>query len=284
MSILAAPTLPEHDGAPRDCRARPRLRLLPGTDRRALHLAQGSPPPACWAPTRTPRRLHEPPRRRHRPPSPASRRCFRPSRANSGGRGKKKEGRRRKRTGREVATKRGGGTNSTDGEERPPQARDEAPWAWSWRAVSPRSRSYRKSSRCRRGRTAKQREPVVDPLSGQALVSASPVVPSPAPRAQIEPGTEQVEKALGGTFVHIEIGAQCRIEPLDGTRGAMALVQHRLDGLEQRCALGQAAMTSSIRDRIDRFPDEKITLTHLSAQLCIASILVLPDVESSMVA
>ena len=34
---------------------------------------------------------------------------------------------------------------------------------------------------CRRGRTAEQREPVVDPLSGQALVSASPLVPSPAP-------------------------------------------------------------------------------------------------------
>ena len=89
---------------------------------------------------------------------------------------------------------------------------------------------------CRRGRTAEQREPVVDRLSGQALVSAGPLVPSPAPRAQIEPGTEQVEKALGSTFVHIEIGAQCRIEPLDGARGAMALVQHRLDGLEQRCA------------------------------------------------
>ena len=37
---------------------------------------------------------------------------------------------------------------------------------------------------CRRGRTAEQREPVVDPLSGQALVSAGPLVPSPAPRAQ----------------------------------------------------------------------------------------------------
>ena len=60
---------------------------------------------------------------------------------------------------------------------------------------------------CRRGRTAEQREPVVDPLSGQALASTGPLVPSPAPRAQIEPGTEQVEKALGCTFVHIEIGA-----------------------------------------------------------------------------
>ena len=36
---------------------------------------------------------------------------------------------------------------------------------------------------CRRGRIAEQREPVVDPLSGQALVSAGPLVPSPAPRA-----------------------------------------------------------------------------------------------------
>ena len=35
----------------------------------------------------------------------------------------------------------------------------------------------------------------------------------------------------------VEIGAQCRIEPLDGARGsAMALVQHRLDGFKQRCA------------------------------------------------
>ena len=60
---------------------------------------------------------------------------------------------------------------------------------------------------CRRGRTAEQREPVVDPLSGQALVSAGPLVPSPAPRAQIEPGAEQVEKALSGALVDVEIGA-----------------------------------------------------------------------------
>ena len=60
---------------------------------------------------------------------------------------------------------------------------------------------------CRRGRTAEQREPVVDPLSGQALVSAGPLVPSPAPRAQIEPGTEQGEKALSGALVDVEIGA-----------------------------------------------------------------------------
>ena len=54
---------------------------------------------------------------------------------------------------------------------------------------------------------AEQREPLVDPLSGQTLVGAGPLVPSPAPCAQIEPGTEQVEKALGGAFVHVEIGA-----------------------------------------------------------------------------
>ena len=60
---------------------------------------------------------------------------------------------------------------------------------------------------CRRGRTAEQREPVVDPLSGQALVRTGPLVPSPAPRAQIEPGTEQVEKALSGALVDVEIGA-----------------------------------------------------------------------------
>ena len=60
---------------------------------------------------------------------------------------------------------------------------------------------------CRRGRTAEQREPVVDPLSGQTLMGAGPLVPSPAPCAQIEPGTEQVEKALGSALVHVEIGA-----------------------------------------------------------------------------
>ena len=59
----------------------------------------------------------------------------------------------------------------------------------------------------RRGRITEQREPVVDPLSGQALVSTGPLVPSPAPRAQIEPGTEQVEKALSGALVDVEIGA-----------------------------------------------------------------------------
>ena len=88
----------------------------------------------------------------------------------------------------------------------------------------------------RRGRITEQREPVVDPLSGQTLMGAGPLVPSPAPCAQIEPGAEQVEKALSGALVDVEIGAQCRIEPLDGTRGAMALVQHLLDGIEQRCA------------------------------------------------
>ena len=60
---------------------------------------------------------------------------------------------------------------------------------------------------CRRGRTAEQREPVVDPLSGQALMGAGPLVPSPAPCAQIEPGAEQVEKALSGALVDVEIGA-----------------------------------------------------------------------------
>ena len=59
----------------------------------------------------------------------------------------------------------------------------------------------------RRGRITEQREPVVDPLSGQTLMGAGPLVPSPAPCAQIEPGTEQVEKALSGALVHVEIGA-----------------------------------------------------------------------------
>ena len=43
-------------------------------------------------------------------------------------------------------------------------------------------------------------------------------------------------------------------------------------------------MTSSIRDRIYWLPDEKITLTYLPAQLCTAYILVLSDVESSLMA
>ena len=60
---------------------------------------------------------------------------------------------------------------------------------------------------CRRGRITEQREPVVDPLSGQTLMGAGPLVPSPAPCAQIEPSTEQVEKALGSALVHVEIGA-----------------------------------------------------------------------------
>ena len=38
------------------------------------------------------------------------------------------------------------------------------------------------------------------------LVSAGPLVPSPTPGAQIEPGTEQVEKALGDALVDVEIG------------------------------------------------------------------------------
>ena len=40
---------------------------------------------------------------------------------------------------------------------------------------------------------------------------------------------------------------------------------------------GQAAMASSIRDRIYRLPDEKITLTPLPAQLCTPHFLGLPD-------
>ena len=39
---------------------------------------------------------------------------------------------------------------------------------------------------------------------------------------------------------------------------------------------GQAAMASSIRDRIHRLADQKITLTHLLAQLCTLPFLVLP--------
>ena len=46
----------------------------------------------------------------------------------------------------------------------------------------------------RRGRITEQREPVVDPLSGQTLVSAGPLVPSPAPCAQIEPSTNRSRK------------------------------------------------------------------------------------------
>ena len=71
-----------------------------------------------------------------------------------------------------------------------------------------------------------------DKLGGRLLV------PSPAPRAQVEPSTEQVEKPLGGAFVDMEIRTQRRIEPLDGARRTMALVQHRFDGIEQRCTRG----------------------------------------------
>ena len=39
---------------------------------------------------------------------------------------------------------------------------------------------------------------------------------------------------------------------------------------------GQAAMASSIRDRIYRLPDQKITLTPLPAQSCTPHFLVLP--------
>ena len=35
-------------------------------------------------------------------------------------------------------------------------------------------------------------------------------------------------------------------------------------------------MASSVRDRIHRLPDQKITLTHLPAQLCTPHFLVLP--------
>ena len=41
---------------------------------------------------------------------------------------------------------------------------------------------------------------------------------------------------------------------------------------------GQVAMASSVRDRIHRLPDQKITLTHLPAQLCTPHFLVLPPV------
>ena len=84
-------------------------------------------------------------------------------------------------------------------------------------------------------RIAEQREPVADALSGQALVGAGPLVPSPPPRAQVEPGAEQVEKTLGDALVHVEIGTQCRIEPLDGAR---CTVVHRARAAERRRRAG----------------------------------------------
>ena len=39
---------------------------------------------------------------------------------------------------------------------------------------------------------------------------------------------------------------------------------------------GQAAMASSLRDRIHRLPDQKTTLAHLPVQLCTPHFLVLP--------
>ena len=65
----------------------------------------------------------------------------------------------------------------------------------------------RRLCECRRGRVAEQRESVADLLSGQTLEGALSLVPSPALGAQIEPSTEQVEKALAHAFVDIEIGA-----------------------------------------------------------------------------
>ena len=101
-----------------------------------------------------------------------------------------------------------------------------------------RARQRPRAMRALARAVAEQREPVVDPLSGQALVGAGPLVSPPPPGAQIEPSAEQVEKALGGALVDVETGAQWRIEPLDGARCTVALVQHRLDGIEQRRALG----------------------------------------------
>ena len=55
-------------------------------------------------------------------------------------------------------------------------------------------------------------------------------------RKDVQSGAEQFEQALGGALTDAETGAQRRIAPLDGTGGAMALVQHHFDGMEQRGA------------------------------------------------
>ena len=59
----------------------------------------------------------------------------------------------------------------------------------------------------RRGRITEHGEPVVDRLATETFVGARTLVPSPAPGAQIEPGTEQLQKALGGALVHVQIRA-----------------------------------------------------------------------------
>ena len=83
-------------------------------------------------------------------------------------------------------------------------------------------------------RNSEQGEPVVDPLAAHALVGAGALVSSPTPRAQIEVRTRESPDAL----MHVQIRAQGRIEPLDGTRRTMALMQHRLDGIEQHRTRG----------------------------------------------
>ena len=46
---------------------------------------------------------------------------------------------------------------------------------------------------------------------------------------------------------------------------------------------GQAAMASSIRDRIHRLPAQKITLTHLPAQICSPHFWVLSPTDPAVV-
>ncbi len=72
---------------------------------------------------------------------------------------------------------------------------------------------------------------------------------APAPGAQIVMGTEELEEILGHPLVHIQIGAQRRIEALNGAGGPVASVQQSLDrvqeyvrpGTEQRLKSGLGA-------------------------------------------
>ncbi len=81
------------------------------------------------------------------------------------------------------------------------------------------------------GRKAEQGEPIVDGLSGQALISGGASARPPAAGAQIEIGLEEIKEALGDAFMDIEIRTQSGVKPLNGTGGAIALVQTRLKSL-----------------------------------------------------
>ncbi len=60
---------------------------------------------------------------------------------------------------------------------------------------------------------------------------------TPAPGAQIVMGAEKFEEILCHTLVHIQIGAQRRIEALNRARRAVAFVQQPLDRVQESIRL-----------------------------------------------